>query len=444
MLKKIRIDQLCLGMHLHELCGTWLDHPFWKSKFLLRDAADLAKLRASGVEHCWIDSSKGLDVPAPAAVPEAAPAKATAAVATVAAAAAPAKPGPAAAAPASLPAAPSTRPAPPTGPRANTVTLEEEVRQAALLVEQSRKAVSSLLSEARMGRAIDTEHCMPLVSEIASSVWRNSGALVSLARLKTHDDYSYMHSVAVCALMVMLARQLGLDEAEAREAGMAGLLHDIGKAAMPLEVLNKPGKLTGDEYAVMKSHPLRGHQLLSGSDGVGAMALDVCLHHHERPDGKGYPHGLTGDALSRAAKMGALCDVYDAITSNRPYKEGWDPAESVSRMAEWSQAGQFDAVMFQIFVKSLGIYPTGSMVRLQSGRLAVVIEQNLQTLVSPRVKVFFSTRSQLPVPTEVLDLSHPGCSDRIVGRESNSKWKFKHLDELWAGADALRKMGRAG
>ena len=415
MLKKIAVDEFRMGMHLHELCGTWLDHPFWKTKFVLRDPADLAKLRDSGVTQCWIDTSKGLDVAGAPAEP---------AVVTVEPMAAPA-PGPA-----------------PASPQHERSSLDDEVKRAASLVQQSRRAVMSLLSEARMGHAVDAKSCLPLVADIAASVWRNSGALVSLARLKTHDDYSYMHSVAVCALMVTLARQLGQTEEQAREAGQAGLLHDIGKAKMPLEVLNKPGKLTSPEYDVMKSHPLRGHQLLSQSGSVAATALDVCLHHHERPDGKGYPHGLAGDAISLPARMGAVCDVYDAITSNRPYKAGWDPAESVSLMAEWAKAGQFDPAVFQAFVKSLGIYPNGSLVRMTSGRLGVVMEQNPHTLVAPRVKVFFSTKSQMPIPPEVLDLSHSGCTDRIAARESNKVWKFPHLDELWAGAETLRKLGK--
>jgi HD-GYP domain-containing protein (c-di-GMP phosphodiesterase class II) len=416
MLKKIPVEELRLGMHLHAMCGAWLDHPFWRTKFVLRDPLDLDKLRTSSVAEVWIDVSKGSDVEPPAA--GAAPRRETVAA-----------PGHA---------VPATPPRADTGA---TAELGAELQRASALVNKSREAVSSLFAEVRMGRALDAEKCLPLVDEIASSVWRNPGAIVSLARLKTHDDYTYMHSMAVCALMVSLGRQLGMDEASAREIGLAGMLHDMGKAMMPLDVLNKPGKLTDDEYAIMKTHPQHGFELLQEGKGVGAVALDVALHHHERPDGRGYPHGLSGDTLTRVARMGAVCDVYDAITSNRPYKSGWDPAESVATMASW--AGQFDNEIFQAFVRSLGIYPIGSLVRMRSGRLAVVVEQGAGSLVAPRVKVFFSTRSNMPIATEIVDLSANGCNDAIVARESNAQWKFPHLDELWAGPEVLRKIGKA-
>ena len=281
-----------------------------------------------------------------------------------------------------------------------------------------------------MGKALDAEEAMPVVEEISNSVSRNPGAIISLARLKTADDYTYMHSVAVCALMVALARQLNLDEKTTKEAGLAGLLHDLGKAMIPLEILNKPGKLTDEEFTVIKTHPAEGHKLLLEGKGVGEIPLDVCLHHHEKVDGSGYPHRLSGDKITLLAKMGAVCDVYDAITSNRPYKAGWDPAESLRKMAEWAK-GHFDEAVFQAFVKSLGIYPIGSFVRLDSGRLGVVVEQGTKSLLTPKVKVFFSSKSQAYIQPEVVDLGHG--KDKIVAREDAAKWGIKNVDQYWAG-----------
>ena len=406
MLKKISVHQLKVGMHLKEFCGSWMEHPFWRTAFVITDPRDIERILESSIKEVWIDSAKGLDVaPGETAVSEA---ESEAQVDEELSQAAEVQR--------------ETAPVPASA----------EFVRAAKICAQSKRAVTSMFQEARMGKAVDTIGAQKLVEEITDSVSRNPGALISLARLKTADDYTYMHSVAVCALMIALARQLDLDEELTQRLGIAGLLHDLGKALMPMDVLNKPGKLTDEEFAIIKTHPEEGYKLLLGSTGADDIALDVVLHHHEKTDGSGYPKRLKNEEISLHAKMGAVCDVYDAITSNRPYKAGWDPAESLRRMAEWSN-GHFDPTVFQAFVKSLGIYPIGSLVKLKSGRLGLVVEQSKKSLLTPCIKVFYSTRSNARIKPEIIDLSRPDCPDKIAGREDPSKWNFPDLNELWSG-----------
>ena len=406
MLKKINVKQLTVGMHLKEFCGSWMEHPFWRNAFVITDPADIEAILASSIQEVWIDNEKGLDVAAGELTVSVAESEAQV--------------------DAELSVAAEER------REVAPVPASVELIRAAKICAQSKRAVSSMFQEARLGKAVNTASAKKLVEEISDSVSRNPGALISLARLKTADDYTYMHSVAVCALMIALSKQLNLDETQTRSAGIAGLLHDLGKALMPMDVLNKPGKLTDEEFAIIKTHPEEGHKLLLGSTGADAIALDVVLHHHEKTDGSGYPKHMKDKEISLFAKMGAVCDVYDAITSNRPYKAGWDPAESLRKMAEWAN-GHFDPMVFQAFVKSLGIYPIGSLVKLNSGRLGLVIDQTEKSLLTPRVKVFYSTRAMTRIKPEVVDLSRPGCPESIASREDPSKWDFPDLNELWSG-----------
>jgi putative nucleotidyltransferase with HDIG domain len=402
MLKRIAVKDVRIGMFVTELCGSWMEHPFWKTKFLLEDPADLDSILKSGIKELWIDTDKGAaaDTTQVTSIEDAE--RETEKMLRDAARA----------------------------KRIEKTSLANEIKVAQNVCARSKEAVISMFNDARMGKAIEVENAQVLVEEISESILRQPHALISLARLKNADEYTYMHSVAVCALMIALARQLDLEEDLVHEAGLAGLLHDLGKMAIPNKILNKPGKLTDEEFETIKSHPQIGASILIDNPLVSPLVLDVIMHHHEKTDGSGYPHKLKGENISLLAKMGAVCDVYDAITSNRPYKKGWAPAESIRKMAEWSK-GHFDEAVFQSFVKTVGIYPTGSLVRLESGRLGVVTEQNESSLLCPKVKVFFSAKMKTPILQETIDLAALAGKDKIVGRESVDDWGFRNLDDLW-------------
>jgi putative nucleotidyltransferase with HDIG domain len=386
-------------MYVRKLVVSWMDHPFLRNSFLLTDRRDIRTIVEAGVKEVWIDEEKGLPRTPP--------------------------PEPQVHAADPLPQADEPMPEAAKPP---TVDMAVEVQRARKICLLAKEQVTGMFQDARFGKTIDPRSAQPLVGEIAASVQRNPTALVSIARLKTHDDYTYMHSVAVCTLMLALARELGLDEEQANLAGVGGLMHDLGKAVMPVEVLSKPGKLTDAEFAIMKQHPVAGAEMLRAG-GADPKVRDIALHHHEKMNGSGYPDGLSGETISLLARMGAICDVYDAVTSERCYKKPWDPAHTMHQMATWE--GHFDKRIFHAFVKAVGIYPVGSLVRLSSQRLAVVLKPGRESLLTPKVRVFYSLRSRQSIPMQVVDLAESGCDDSIIGAEDREQWEFKDLDDLW-------------
>lgn len=430
MLRRLGREDVRLGMYIHSLEGPWFDHPFWRSRFLLTDPADLQAIRDSAVAAVVIDDSKSTQATAADSVQsmraqfqleEVARAAAESAQVEAKAPRAPARPR---AKPpqrvavsvqsASIPQRPCS-----TG---------EEIERAAETIARSRQTVAHLLDEVRLGRTADIAKALPVVEDITASVERNPHALVSISRMRSKDEYTYYHSIAVCALMVNLARQLGQDEAAVREAGLAGLLHDFGKIIVPDRVLKKADALTEAEFAMVREHVERGYSVVRAS-GYSDLVADVCLHHHERVDGGGYPHGLKGDEISLAARMAAVCDVYDAITSRRPYKAPTGPAESLAEM--FRSEGHFDSTVLAAFIRSTGIFPVGSLVRLKSNRLGLVIGQDGQETTRPLIRVFYCIKARARVPAFDLDLTVER-DDNVVSREDPIKWGFAAWDSHWA------------
>ncbi|MCL2589415.1 MAG: HD-GYP domain-containing protein [Betaproteobacteria bacterium] len=386
MIKLVPVSKLRVGMYVHDLHHDWIEHNFLRNRFLIDSENTLQKLLVLGEGEISIDTSRGADVEEP-------------------------RPAPA------NPPAPPKEEAPPA-PR--PTRLGEERQHAKKLHTEANRIVHNMMKDIRMGRQITVEHVEPVVERIVDSIFRQQDALLPLAQLKNHDDYTFQHSVSVCTLMISFARSLELPREVIREIAIGALLHDVGKATVPDIILNKPGKLTDAEFEQMKTHVVQSKIILEDTPGINPISLSVAAQHHERFDGSGYPNKLKGNAINRYGQMSAIVDVYDAITSDRCYREGMPPTEALRKILEWSKF-QFNPELVQIFIHSLGIYPTGSLVRLESGRLAIVDEQYPEKLTKPKVKVIFHTRGYYLKP-ELIDLRY--SQDNIVGYEDFKRWKI--------------------
>lgn len=395
MLKKVEVKQLKVGMAIHDLDCGWMEHPFMRNRFVLRSDDDIARITRAGIASVVIDCSAGLDVDGAPTLDEVAAQTETALVQL------------------------ATR-----APQHARVDIGEELSRAAKVQRQALDVVRVVMRDVRLGQAVQLEQVGAVVEGVTASILRNAGALTSLLHIKNKDDYTFLHSVSVCALMVAFCRAREMDNALIYEAGLGGLLHDTGKALVPDEILNKPGRLTPEEFDIVKRHPSDGHALLSKSPEIGPIPLDITLHHHERRDGSGYPDALAAGQISEMAQMAAIVDVYDAITSDRSYHRGIAPAEAIRKLHAWSQY-HFDPALTQEFMRCVGIYPVGTLVLLESGRLGVVVQAHPSNLLTPKVNVFFHTRQQVYIRPETVDLSRAlgfGGGDRIVRHELPERW----------------------
>ncbi|MFN3945637.1 MAG: HD-GYP domain-containing protein [Allosphingosinicella sp.] len=306
-------------------------------------------------------------------------------------------------------------------------TRSQSILQAAAVIKRSRLPVTELLNQVRLGKAIEIDTVLNVVKDVQRSVEQSPSALISLTRIRSKDEFTYMHSIAVCALMINLGRELDFPASSLQEIGIAGLLHDIGKMLIPEAVLNKAGALSPAETNIVRTHAERGYEILQRSRHLPEVAMDVCLSHHEKIDGSGYPRRLAGAGISLPARMAAVCDVYDAMSSKRPYKEAGTPSECLQHMFSWQ--GHFDDKILAAFIKSIGIYPVGSLVKLESAHLALVVDQHKQNLTRPIVRAFYNIHKRTKIQSFEIDLASE--SDRVVSREDPRRWGFLDWDRQW-------------
>ena len=399
MIKKIAISQLRPGMYVSDLNCGWLDHPFMVNQFKVESRDVIEKIRRHGIRQLYIDTAKGLDVAE--GVPKAEVKKQI---------------------DAGLQALASKRPE-----AIKPVRLEEELSQAKLVKAQALDITHNMLEDARLGRQIELEQAEPVVEAMADSVFRNQDALVSLLRVKNADEYTFLHSVSVCVLMISFAKSLGMGRGVIHDIAVGALLHDVGKMQINPEVLNKPARLTDEEFAHMKDHVSLGEAILADQRGLHEVSRRVAAEHHERFDGSGYPRGLKGDEISLYGQMAAIVDVYDAITSHRVYHRGMEPTDALRKLFEWSEF-HFNRKLVHNFIHCVGIYPAGSLVKLESGRIAVVVEQVPGDALHPHVRVVVdhATRGR-PVPYDLF-LADEG--EKIADNASPEELKIDPMNFL--------------
>ncbi|MBC2667988.1 HD-GYP domain-containing protein [Novosphingobium piscinae] len=402
MLKRIDIADLELGMFVHKLEGSWFKHPFWRSKFVLDDQDTLDELQASEVPAVIIDTERGIDL-RPTRIERVTQAAANGGVAVQEP---PLRRGlrtqRVAAAPRSEDVA-----------LTSTVPLSQarEFGHANRVVDRSRKVISKVFLEARLGKTIRAETIEPVVEEIFASVQRNPHAFNGLMRCKRDLEYVYRHALAVSALMVSLGRQMKLSPADQRLAGMAGLMLDMGVSYLPVDLESTGGDFRRIDERIFREHARLGHDQLLASGVPEPVAL-ACLEHHERIDGTGYPHGLTGERISLFGRMAAICDTYDWLVNDAQDQMGLDPSAAMQQLTLLD--GAFDRDLLASFIDALGVYPIGSVVELASGRLALVVSQDEADPAKPRVKTFYSLTERRIVPTTEILLARCYGEDRII------------------------------
>ncbi len=385
MIKKIRVEDLEVGMFVEDFNVPWMDHPFLSSKKRIRSAREIDLIREHGIHEVYINTRRGKDSSRAVAMHEADAEVRRQMQEELSA-------GP-------------RGPEPPTVSR-EQAAFEEEVERAREVYTEAKALVKDLLHDARLGRSIDGERAAQTVDKMVESIFRNPDAITSLSRLKSFDDYTFQHSVNVSVLALALGRHLGIVKDELRRLGIGAILHDVGKMRVPEEVLNKPGRLTDEEFEVMKAHTLHGAKILMDTQDVPDESAAVALNHHERFNGRGYPRGLQGMGIGKFGLIAAIVDVYDAVTSDRVYHKGMPSHQALQKIYEWAKT-DFYPVYVQRFIQCVGIYPIGSVVRLDTGEVGIVCRQNHVELLRPWVRVVRGAGGEpLAHPLDV-DLTEP-------------------------------------
>ena len=394
MIKKVKSADLKVGMYVHDINVPWLEHGFARNRFLIQNEKQIEKILAINKLDVLIDTSKGDDA-AHAPTLKESETELMEKLLDIASESAEELP---------------------------THQMDFLWQESSHIREEAIEVVGNILTDARIGKQVNAKQAGTVVSSITDAVLSNDGTLVSLCRLKQRDKYTFQHSVSISALLVTFCNAMGgFSKDDLHEIGLGGLFHDVGKMKIPDEILNKPGRLTDEEYSIMMTHVREGVSYLEHGPVLGQSAMKIVSEHHERFDGTGYPRGIARNAISLLGQMASIVDVYDAITSVRVYHNALEPVTALQRIYEWG-GKHFDETLVHSFIKGVGIYPVGSLVHMDSGRLTIVVRQGVESLLKPIVRVVYDTKAMQKLTPRDINLAAPTCQDNISGYEIPETW----------------------
>lgn len=360
-IKQIAVQNLTVGMYISDQSEGVADGKILDKGFIKREET-IKKIQSKGLTHVWIDVDLGED---------------------------------------SEFAVPLLKDGPSSSPR---TSLDDEMEKAQKVYGEARGLIDDIMMNVKMGRAIDVAPVEDLADDINNSVLNNPNALQCLSQIREKDKYLLEHSVNVGILMSIFATYMGFDKKLVKELTTGALLHDIGKIRVPSKILNKPGKLTEDEWIEMRLHVVYGQAVLNQSEGISNVAKSICALHHERLDGEGYPIGFKEHQIDLYGRMAAVVDIYDAITATRCYHEGKSPFEAMKILSTLGGT-HLDKSLVYSFIRCLSVYPVGTLLELGNGKVGVVIEVTPRLPNKPIIRIFYNKKHKRYESPSVVNLA---------------------------------------
>lgn len=381
MIKKIKTSALKPGVFIHDyLCNTSKEN-IHLEKSLLKDMQTINILLSWGIKEVLIDTERGIDIQPARRMPAHYPSKKFVDPQII---------------------------SPPKSIFSTPETLSEELKEARVIKEDAVQFINDSMNQLLIGKFPDVSQTYALVRRMQQSIERSYDALSLLTRIRKKDEYTLIHSISVSTLILRMSKYLNIPSENGLHLAVGALFHDIGKTEIDAKILNKPGPLSELEFNEMKKHALNSASLLKDISELPSEVYDIALHHHEHVDGSGYPAGLMENEISFGSQLTAVCDIFDAVTSDRCYRQGLSSVEGLKIVYDL-RGKHLSKKLALDFVRSMGVYPVGTCVRIENGLAGIVLAQT-DKMQHPFVRVFYDLNKKKRLNSYIVNLAEEGKS----------------------------------